>query len=113
MCNMTRNKLFNQTWDCDPDHKQILVDTNISTPDGLAVDWIHGLLFWTDTGLDQVSTLEQGAKTGEVHPPARHSITLYPSHPPQPRWRTPPARGSALRIPLLEVENPTSPSAPG
>lgn len=32
-----------------------LVDKDISTPDGLAVDWVHQLLFWTDTGLDQVA----------------------------------------------------------
>lgn len=30
------------------------IDTDVSTPDGLAVDWVHQLLFWTDTGLDQV-----------------------------------------------------------
>lgn len=31
-----------------------LINDNITTPDGLAIDWIHGLLFWTDTGLDKV-----------------------------------------------------------
>lgn len=34
-----------------------LVSDNISTPDGLAVDWVHDLLFWTDTGLDTISVL--------------------------------------------------------
>uniref|UniRef100_A0A914RWU2 Uncharacterized protein n=1 Tax=Parascaris equorum TaxID=6256 RepID=A0A914RWU2_PAREQ len=34
-----------------------LVDKDVSTPDGLAVDWVHQLLFWTDTGLDQVGPI--------------------------------------------------------
>lgn len=32
----------------------MLVDADVHTPDGLAVDWIHNLLFWTDGALDQV-----------------------------------------------------------
>uniref|UniRef100_A0AC34R6H9 EGF-like domain-containing protein n=1 Tax=Panagrolaimus sp. JU765 TaxID=591449 RepID=A0AC34R6H9_9BILA len=36
----------------------VLIDKNISTPDGLAVDWVHGLLFWTDTGLDTISVYD-------------------------------------------------------
>ena len=33
---------------------------DVMTPDGLAVDWVHGHLYWTDTGLDhiEVSTLD-------------------------------------------------------
>lgn len=40
--------------DCLQRENTTLVGDNIVTPDGLAVDWVHGLLFWTDTGLDQV-----------------------------------------------------------
>ncbi|VDM24827.1 unnamed protein product [Toxocara canis] len=35
-----------------------LVDKDVSTPDGLAVDWVHQLLFWTDTGLDQINVVD-------------------------------------------------------
>jgi hypothetical protein len=30
------------------------IKDNVTTPDGLAIDWVHGLLFWTDTGIDTV-----------------------------------------------------------
>ncbi|KAE9549104.1 hypothetical protein FO519_007686 [Halicephalobus sp. NKZ332] len=43
-----------------------LIDKNISTPDGLAVDWIHGLLFWTDTGLDTISVYDLNTKKRKV-----------------------------------------------
>ncbi|XP_076462276.1 low-density lipoprotein receptor-like [Babylonia areolata] len=31
-----------------------VVGENVSTPDGLAVDWVHGNIYWTDTGLDTI-----------------------------------------------------------
>jgi len=34
-----------------------LVDHNIQTPDGLAFDWIHGNLYWTDTGKDCIEVV--------------------------------------------------------
>ena len=39
---------------------EIVASENVSTPDGLAVDWVHGHLYWTDTGLDhiEVATLD-------------------------------------------------------
>ena len=30
--------------------RNVLVGTNIRTPDGLAFDWVHENLYWTDTG---------------------------------------------------------------
>jgi len=36
---------------------EILVGTNIQTPDGLAFDWIHGNLYWTDTGKNCIEVL--------------------------------------------------------
>lgn len=50
-------QMHNKTnvFECMDGENRILIDKNISTPDGLAVDWVHGLLFWTDTGLDSVS----------------------------------------------------------
>jgi hypothetical protein len=38
--------------------KKPLVGTDIKTPDGLAVDWVHRLLYWTDTGRDTISVIE-------------------------------------------------------
>lgn len=35
-----------------------VVNDNISTPDGLAVDWIHDLLYWTDTGKDTIEVMD-------------------------------------------------------
>ena len=32
----------------------VLLNDSIHTPDGLAIDWVHDLLFWTDGGLDTV-----------------------------------------------------------
>jgi len=43
-----------------------LIDKDISTPDGLAVDWVHGLLFWTDTGLDTISVYDLNTKKRKV-----------------------------------------------
>ncbi|KAK6105057.1 Low-density lipoprotein receptor domain class A family protein [Brugia pahangi] len=40
------------------EHNITLIDKDVSTPDGLAVDWVHQLLFWTDTGLDQINVLD-------------------------------------------------------
>ncbi|VDM94868.1 unnamed protein product [Thelazia callipaeda] len=40
------------------EHNITLIDKDVSTPDGLAVDWIHQLLFWTDTGLDQINVVD-------------------------------------------------------
>ncbi len=37
--------------------QETLVSSEISTPDGLAVDWVHRLLYWTDTGLDRISVI--------------------------------------------------------
>uniref|UniRef100_A0A7I4Y2L8 EGF-like domain-containing protein n=1 Tax=Haemonchus contortus TaxID=6289 RepID=A0A7I4Y2L8_HAECO len=49
---------------CAEGEQSVLLDSNVHTPDGLAVDWIHNLLFWTDGGLDQVNVmdLETGQK---------------------------------------------------
>ncbi|VDK51760.1 unnamed protein product, partial [Cylicostephanus goldi] len=43
---------------CAEGEQSILIDSDVHTPDGLAVDWIHNLLFWTDGGLDQVNVMD-------------------------------------------------------
>ena len=34
-----------------------IVNRHITTPDGLAVDWIHHNIYWTDTGYDEISIM--------------------------------------------------------
>jgi len=34
-----------------------LVENDVQTPDGLAVDWVHGNLYWTDTGKNCIEVL--------------------------------------------------------
>lgn len=36
---------------------QTLLEQDISTPDGLAVDWIHKHLYWTDTGNNRIEVV--------------------------------------------------------
>jgi len=35
----------------------VLVTQDISTPDGLALDWIHKNLYWTDTGNNRIEVM--------------------------------------------------------
>ena len=56
MCNLTKNLQFPKMIACDDNgNHAVLAKHKISYPTGLAVDWIHGLLFWIDEGLETVS----------------------------------------------------------
>ena len=56
MCNLTKNLQFPKMIACDDNgNHAVLVEHNISFPLALAVDWIHGLLFWIDDGRATVS----------------------------------------------------------
>lgn len=55
ICHMGNNIQIRDINECLEHGNVTLIDKEIKTPDGLALDWVHGLLFWTDTGLDTVS----------------------------------------------------------
>lgn len=54
ICHIGKKEILDSISDCVEKGNVTLIDKDITTPDGLAVDWVHGLLFWTDTGLDTV-----------------------------------------------------------
>lgn len=54
ICHMGNHTQIRDVNECVEHGKVTLINENIKTPDGLAIDWVHGLLFWTDTGLDTV-----------------------------------------------------------
>ncbi len=39
-----------------------LVSGSISTPDGVAFDWVHSNLYWTDTGHNSISVMSLSEK---------------------------------------------------
>jgi len=45
-------------------HVDVLVNHDLSTPDGLAYDWIHKNLYWTDTGNNRIDVLAVPAVPG-------------------------------------------------
>jgi hypothetical protein len=56
MCNLTKNLQFPKMIACDDNgNHSVLVEDKKSYPADLAVDWIHGLLFWTDLHFYTVS----------------------------------------------------------
>uniref|UniRef100_A0A915A9Z2 EGF-like domain-containing protein n=1 Tax=Parascaris univalens TaxID=6257 RepID=A0A915A9Z2_PARUN len=59
ICHMGKGLIVKDIRQCAEGGDNItLVDKDVSTPDGLAVDWVHQLLFWTDTGLDQINVVD-------------------------------------------------------
>uniref|UniRef100_A0A914DKN1 C6 domain-containing protein n=1 Tax=Acrobeloides nanus TaxID=290746 RepID=A0A914DKN1_9BILA len=50
----------------DNGNHTVLVDHNMLNPRGLAVDWIHGLLFWVDSGLKTVNVMDLNTKQRKV-----------------------------------------------
>lgn len=38
-----------------PDEQVVLIDEQLHSPEGLAVDWVHKHLYWTDSGNKTIS----------------------------------------------------------
>uniref|UniRef100_A0A158R519 EGF-like domain-containing protein n=1 Tax=Syphacia muris TaxID=451379 RepID=A0A158R519_9BILA len=59
MCQMGKEKTLHEAKNCESNQNElVLIDKDIVTPDGLAIDWVHELLFWTDAGLNQINVLD-------------------------------------------------------
>ena len=43
---------------------QVLVSDDLSNPDGLAYDWVHHNLYWTDAGHDRIEVLSLRSAVG-------------------------------------------------
>uniref|UniRef100_A0A914EMH1 EGF-like domain-containing protein n=1 Tax=Acrobeloides nanus TaxID=290746 RepID=A0A914EMH1_9BILA len=67
MCNYTKNLQFPIMIACDDNgNRSVLVEHNNSYSIDLAVDWIHGLLFWTDVELDAINVMDLNTKQRKI-----------------------------------------------
>jgi len=66
---------YNHSHPTGTEQSEIVVD-DLTTPDGIAVDWLHKLLYWTDTGRNTIEV---------VHLSSRHRSTLFNTDLDEPR----------------------------
>jgi len=68
-------------------HVDVLVNHDLSTPDGLAYDWIHKNLYWTDTGNNRIDVLAvpTAAAGDAAAPPPLMRTTLINTNLDEPR----------------------------
>ncbi|XP_041839596.1 low-density lipoprotein receptor [Melanotaenia boesemani] len=54
---LSLKKIFSSKIDLagDSTHHSVIIDSGIEAPEGLAVDWIHGNIYWTDSVLRTIS----------------------------------------------------------
>ncbi|XP_054996746.1 low-density lipoprotein receptor-related protein 8 isoform X8 [Sorex araneus] len=56
-CDLSFRKIYSAYMDkaSDPAEQEVLVDEQLHSPEGLAVDWVHQHLYWTDSGNKTIS----------------------------------------------------------
>lgn len=63
--------------------KEVVIDHNIVTADGLAIDWVYSHLYWTDTGTNSicVSDLDGNLVTNVIQDSLEEprAIALHPA----------------------------------
>lgn len=63
--------------------QEILVNTEVDHPDGIAIDWIGRNLYWTDTGMDRIEVSRLNGSARKVliadHLDEPRAISLDPT----------------------------------
>ncbi|KAB0402551.1 hypothetical protein E2I00_002584, partial [Balaenoptera physalus] len=56
-CDLSYRKIYSAYMDkaSDPTEQEVLIDEQLHSPEGLAVDWVHKHIYWTDSGNKTIS----------------------------------------------------------
>ncbi|XP_065728596.1 low-density lipoprotein receptor-related protein 8 isoform X4 [Phocoena phocoena] len=56
-CDLSYRKIYSAYMDkaSDPAEQEVLIDEQLHSPEGLAVDWVHKHIYWTDSGTKTIS----------------------------------------------------------
>ncbi|XP_023392528.1 low-density lipoprotein receptor-related protein 8 isoform X15 [Pteropus vampyrus] len=56
-CDLSYRKIYSAYMDkaSDPAEQEVLIDKQLHSPEGLAVDWVHKHIYWTDSGNKTIS----------------------------------------------------------
>ncbi|XP_017730059.1 low-density lipoprotein receptor-related protein 8 isoform X8 [Rhinopithecus roxellana] len=56
-CDLSYRKIYSAYMDkaSDPKEQEVLIDEQLHSPEGLAVDWVHKHIYWTDSGNKTIS----------------------------------------------------------
>ncbi|XP_007534251.1 low-density lipoprotein receptor-related protein 8 isoform X6 [Erinaceus europaeus] len=56
-CDLSYRKIYSTYMDkaSDPVEQEVLIDEQLHSPEGLAVDWVHKHIYWTDSGNKTIS----------------------------------------------------------
>lgn len=68
---------YNHTHPAEENQNEVMV-SDLTTPDGIALDWIHKLLYWTDTGRNTIEVID-------LRSASKHRKTLFTTDLDEPR----------------------------